>query len=66
MKDLLYTIPANTPKEDIIRQLREYPEIKFVSLVDIDLAGNDINEKISVRLFLTDIDEFYAYFKNNI
>ena len=60
MKDLLYTIPANTPKEDIIRQLREYPEIKFVSLVDIDLAGNDINEKIPVRLFLTDIDEFYA------
>lgn len=60
MKDLLYTIKANTPKEEIIRQLREHPEIKFVSLVGIDLAGNDTDEKIPVRVFLKDIDEFYA------
>lgn len=60
MADLLYTIKANTPKEEIIRQLREHPEIKFVSLVGIDLAGNDTDEKIPVRLFIKDIDEFYA------
>ncbi|MBR2519142.1 MAG: glutamine synthetase [Selenomonadaceae bacterium] len=60
MKNLLYTIKANTPKEEIIQQLREHPEIKFVSLVGIDLAGNDTDEKIPVRLFLKDIDEFYA------
>ena len=60
MADLLYTIKANTPKEEIIRQLRDHPEIKFVSLVGIDLAGNDTDEKIPVRLFLKDIDEFYA------
>ena len=60
MKDLLYKIPANTPKEEIIRQLREHPEIKFVSLVGIDLAGNDTDEKIPVRVFLKDIEEFYA------
>ena len=60
MKDLLYTIKANTPKEEVIRQLREHPEIKFVSLVGIDLAGNDTDEKIPVRLFLKDIDDFYA------
>ena len=60
MKDLLYTIKANTPKEEIISQLREHPEIKFVSLVGIDLAGNDTDEKIPVRVFLKDIDEFYA------
>ena len=60
MKNLLYTIKANTPKEEIIRQLREHPEIKFVSLVGIDLAGNDTDEKIPVRLFIKDIDEFYA------
>ena len=41
MADLLYSIKANTPKEEIIRQLREHPEIKFVSLMGIDLAGND-------------------------
>ncbi|MCR5834392.1 MAG: glutamine synthetase [Selenomonadaceae bacterium] len=60
MRDLLYTIKANTPKEEIIKQLREHPEIKFVSLVGIDLAGNDTDEKIPVRVFLKDIDEFYA------
>ena len=60
MRDLLYTIKANTPKEEIIRPLREHPEIKFVSLVGIDLAGNDTDEKIPVRLFLKDIDEFFA------
>ena len=60
MADLLYTIKANTPKEEIIRRLREHPEIKFVSLVGIDLAGNDTDEKIPVRIFLKDIDDFYA------
>ncbi|MBR1646539.1 MAG: glutamine synthetase [Selenomonadaceae bacterium] len=60
MKNLLYTIKANTPKDEIIRQLKEHPEIKFVSLVGIDLAGNDTDEKIPVRLFLKDIDDFYA------
>ncbi len=38
MSELLYTIKANTPKDEIIRQLREHPEIKFVSLVGIDLV----------------------------
>lgn len=60
MKNLLYTIKAKTPKEEIVKQLRKHPEIKFVSLVGIDLAGNDTDEKIPVRLFIKDIDEFYA------
>ena len=60
MAELLYTIKANTPKEEIIRQLRDHPEIKFVSLLGIDLAGNDTDEKIPVRMFIKDIDDFYA------
>lgn len=60
MKNLLYTIKAKTPKEEIIGLLKEHPEIKFVSLVGIDLAGNDTDEKIPVKLFIKDIDEFYA------
>ena len=60
MKNLLYTIKAKTPKEEIIGLLKEHPEIKFVSLVGIDLAGNDTDEKIPVRLFIKDIDEFYT------
>ncbi|MBQ9486691.1 MAG: glutamine synthetase, partial [Selenomonadaceae bacterium] len=59
MKGLLYTIKANTPKDEIIKLLREHSEIKFVSLVGIDLAGNDTDEKIPVKLFLKDMDEFF-------
>ena len=60
MSDFLYTIKANTPKEEIINQIREHPEIKFVSLVGIDMAGNDTDEKIPIRIFLKDIEEFYS------
>ena len=60
MKNLLYTIKANTPKEEIIQLLKEHPEIKFVSLMGIDLAGNDTDEKIPVRVFIKDIEDFYA------
>ncbi len=60
MEDLLYVIPANSSKEEVLKYLTAHPEIKFVSLVGIDLAGNDTDEKIPMRIFLKDIDEFYA------
>ncbi|WP_196592959.1 glutamine synthetase [Pectinatus sottacetonis] len=59
MDDLLFVIPANSKKEDILCKLKEHPEIKFVSLVGIDLAGNDTDEKIPMQIFLDDIDKFY-------
>lgn len=60
MSDLLYVIPANSPKEEIVKTLQAHPEIKFVSLVGIDLAGNDTDEKIPMHIFLKDMDDFYA------
>ena len=60
-KELLYVIPANKcDKKEIIHILKMHPEIKFVSLVGIDLAGNDTDEKIPVRIFLKDIEDFYS------
>ena len=59
MNELLYKIPADTPREEIIRQLKEHPEVRFVSLVGIDMAGNDTDEKIPVRIFIEDIEKFY-------
>ncbi len=45
-KDLLYYIPAGQyGKEGVLALLEQHPEIKFVSLVGIDLAGNDTDEK---------------------
>ncbi|WP_177505865.1 type I glutamate--ammonia ligase [Anaerosinus sp.] len=60
MNDLLYVIPANTPKEEVSNMLKAHPEIKFVSIVGIDLAGNDTDEKIPVSIFLKDMDGFYS------
>ena len=59
MTDLLYVIPANSSREEIIKMLQSHPEIKFVSLVGIDMAGNDTDEKIPIRIFIKDIEAFY-------
>ena len=58
-KDLLFTIPKKYHnKESLISMFEDHPEIKFVSLVGVDLAGNDTDEKIPSKLFLKDIDSF--------
>lgn len=58
-KDLLFTIPKKYHnKESLISIFDDHPEIKFVSLVGVDLAGNDTDEKIPSKLFLKDIDSF--------
>ncbi len=56
---MLYTIPANKHDENEIRDILDnHPEIKFISLVGIDVGGNDTDEKIPVEEFLKDIDGF--------
>ena len=58
--ELLYLIPAGKySKEELAELLKEHTEIKFVSLVGIDLAGNDTDEKIPIELFLKDMDNFF-------
>ena len=61
LKELLYYIPAGQyGKEGILSLLAQHPEIRFVSLVGIDLAGNDTDEKIPMRIFMEDYDDFFA------
>jgi glutamine synthetase len=57
--DLLYIIPQSMhSKDDLLALFRKHTEIKFVSLVGIDLRGNDTDERIPIRHFLNDINEF--------
>lgn len=57
--DLLYSIDPTQHQADTIRQLvLDHPEIRFVSLAAIDLAGNDTDEKIPISLFLDNIDGY--------
>ncbi|MDF2881166.1 MAG: glutamine synthetase [Clostridiaceae bacterium] len=59
LKDLIYTISKDQRSVTYLKNiLLEHPEIKFVSLVGIDLAGNDTDEKIPVKVFLDDIETF--------
>ena len=59
--DLLYFIPAGEHAPERLRNaLAARPEIRFVSLAGIDLAGNDTDEKIPVSLFLQDIEGYLS------
>lgn len=60
LKDLLYVVSKQNHSEEFLKDLlKKHPEIKFVSLVGIDLLGNDTDEKIPVKLFLDDIKGFF-------
>lgn len=61
LSELLYYIPAGQyGKEGILSLLAQHPEIRFVSLVGIDLAGNDTDEKIPMEIFMKNYDDFFA------
>jgi len=45
-KDLIYVLPKKSHSEDYLRKcLLEHPEIRFVSLVGVDLSGNNTDER---------------------
>ncbi|MDR0357832.1 MAG: glutamine synthetase [Clostridiales Family XIII bacterium] len=56
---LLYAIPRDKGSfGDIIDLLDEHPEVKFVSLVGLDIGGHDTDEKIPVGRFKDDIEKY--------
>ncbi|QGU93949.1 glutamine synthetase [Clostridium bovifaecis] len=57
--DLIYTIHKEEHSDESLKKLlTAHPEIKFVSVVGIDLSGNDTDAKIPMRIFLDDINGF--------
>ncbi|MEW9096739.1 MAG: glutamine synthetase [Clostridiaceae bacterium] len=59
LKDLIYVIHKDDHSKEALRSIfNSNPEIKFVSFVGVDLAGNDTDEKIPVSIFMEDIDTF--------
>lgn len=56
---LLYIIkPEQQNKESLLQILSDHKEIQYVSLMGVDLAGNDTDEKIPINIFLHDLDKF--------
>lgn len=59
MQSLLYVIEKHSHNEkDLKELLSQHENIKFVSLMGVDLGGNAIDEKIPIELFLDDITGF--------
>ena len=55
--DLLHYIgPEEHNTEALQIILEQHPEIKFVSFMGIDFAGNDTDEKIPIKLFIEDMN----------
>lgn len=53
---MIFAIPSERHSEDDLRKvLLDHPEIRFVSFVGLDIAGNDTDERIPVERFLCDI-----------
>ena len=58
-EELIYFIPPECrDAKELKRLLTAHPEIKFVSMVGVDLGGNDTDEKIPISIFLKDIANF--------
>lgn len=59
LNKMLYIIPADKHSPgDVSSILNAHPEVKFVSLVGIDIGGHDTDEKIPVEEFLADMEKF--------
>ena len=57
---MLYYLPPWTHnKEGLIKLLKAHPSIQFVSLVAVDLGGNDTDEKIPIDLFIDEMERFF-------
>ena len=56
---ILYKIkPKNHNEKDLRKIISDHPEIKFVSLMGIDLNGNGTEEKIPIKIFEKNMDDF--------
>ncbi len=59
---MLFKIPKDEhTNTEIVQILQKHPEVQFVSFVGLDIAGNDTDERIPVKLFLDDIDDMLEH-----
>ena len=59
---MLFNIPSDKHGPEEVRALlKEHREIKFVSLVGLDIGGHDTDEKIPVELFIKDMEQFLEH-----
>lgn len=58
-KELIYKIKKEDHNEKSLKKILDmHKEIKFISLMTVDLFGNVTDERIPINLFIKDIDKF--------
>jgi glutamine synthetase len=57
MNRVFYIETKDQNKENLTKILKDHPEIKFVSLMGIDIGGNGTDEKIPISLFIEEMEE---------
>ncbi len=57
MNRVFYIETKDQNKVNLTKILNDHPEIKFVSLMGIDIGGNGTDEKIPISMFIKDMDE---------
>lgn len=58
-ENLIYKIKKDEHnKAQLCKILKEHAEIKFVSLMAVDLSGNITDERIPIKIFLENLDKF--------
>lgn len=60
MNKLYYFPSENRKLENVVKELKKHPEIKFVSLVAVDLGNNHTDEKIPMEIFMENPEKFLA------
>ena len=59
---MLFKIPpAKHDNAEIAQILKEHPEVQFISYVGLDIAGNDTDERIPVKLFIDDMEDMLEH-----
>lgn len=60
--DMLYVIkPEENDLVSLKKILSEHPEVKFASLVGVDIGGHDTDEKIPIEAFLKNYDKLMTH-----
>ena len=60
--DMLYVIkPEENDLVSLKKILSEHPEVKFASLVGVDIGGHDTDEKIPIEAFLKNYNKLMAH-----
>lgn len=60
--DMLYVIkPEENDLVSLKKIISEHPEVKFASLVGVDIGGHDTDEKIPIEVFLKNYDKLMAH-----